>query len=64
MSQEIKIFDYMRKVGGITPLTALKKFGCFRLGARIHDLRRCGFDIKTLIVEENGKRYAKYVLGK
>jgi len=64
MSQEIKIYNYMKHVGGITPLTALKKFGCFRLGARIHDLRSLGFNIKTLIVEENKKRYAKYILSK
>lgn len=64
MSQEQSILNYMNKVGGIDPLTALNKFGCFRLGARIFDLRREGHNIKTIIVDGHNKRYAKYILQK
>lgn len=46
----------------ITPLQALDKFGCLRLGARIMDLRNEGYDIVTKIVHKNGKRFARYKL--
>ena len=42
----------------ITPIDALNMFGCFRLGARIADLKKMGMDIKTRIVHDKatGKR--------
>ena len=46
----------------ITPLQALDKFGCLRLGARIMDLRNEGYNIVTKMVEKNGKRFARYKL--
>lgn len=46
----------------ITPLEALNIFGCFRLGARIWDLKRQGHNIKTEMVERDGKRFAQYSL--
>jgi hypothetical protein len=46
----------------ITPLDALQKYGCFRLAARIDDLRKAGLDIETLTEKRNGKQYASYVL--
>lgn len=46
----------------ITPLQALEKFRCLRLGARILDLRNEGYDIVTQIVHKNGKRFARYKL--
>lgn len=45
----------------ITPMDALNMFGCFRLGARIADLRDEGYDIKTRIAKTD-KRYAIYRL--
>ena len=33
-----------------TPIDALNKFGCFRLAARISDLRNDGMLIKTKII--------------
>ena len=45
----------------ITPMDALNKFGCFRLGARIADLKKEGYDIKTRIAK-GGKNYAIYKL--
>ena len=48
----------------ITPLDAIHAYGSFRLGARIYDLKREGMPIKTQIVENNGKRFAKYFLPK
>lgn len=48
----------------ITPIQALNKFGIFRLGARILELRQSGYDIVTIMQQENGKRFAKYKLAK
>ncbi len=40
---------------------ALNKFGCFRLAARIADLRNDGMNIKTTIVKlKNKKQVAQY----
>jgi len=46
----------------ITPLEALEKYGCFRLAAVIHTLRRRGIAIKTVDKTENGKTFAQYFL--
>jgi hypothetical protein len=46
----------------ITPLEALDLYGCFRLGARIWELKQDGYDIVTDTVEKNGKRFARYRL--
>lgn len=47
----------------ITPLDALRRFGCLRLGARVYDLRRHGLPVERRMVERDGKRYAEYRLG-
>jgi hypothetical protein len=44
----------------LTPLDALEEFGCFRLAARIKDLRQEGLDIETVSETRNGKKFAKY----
>lgn len=44
----------------VNPRLALLKFGCFRLAARIKDLRMLGMKIKTEMVEADGKRFASY----
>jgi hypothetical protein len=46
----------------LTTLEALNMFGCFRLAARISNLREEGMDIHTEIVEINDKRVARYSL--
>jgi len=56
------IEEHLREKGSITPLEALEQYGCFRLAARIADLRREGLPILTNIVERNEKRFASYVL--
>ena len=49
---------------GITPMDALEKFGCFRLGARIHDIKNgvgCDpLDVETINETKGGKTYARY----
>jgi len=47
MTQAQQILQYLQDGNSITPLEALHKFGCLRLGARIWDLRNAGHIIKT-----------------
>lgn len=61
-SQNACIAIWLKQGNSITPLEALQKFGCFRLGARIADLRNAGYKIETKMVEQNGKRFAQYRL--
>ena len=63
-SQCSKILGVLLDGGAITPLEALTKFGCFRLSARIHDLRhKQGYDIVTEKVKTSGGKYvAQYRL--
>lgn len=61
-SQNLSILNHLRSGRSITPLEALDMYGCFRLGARIHDLRSGGHEIKTIMTHKNGKRFATYEL--
>ena len=61
MSQTTQIANYLNKGRKLTPIDALNKFGCFRLAARIADLRNDGMNIKTTIVKlKNKKQIAQY----
>lgn len=59
-SQNQAILEHLQSGNAITPMDALKLFGCFRLGARIWDLEQAGHKIKHESVTENGKTFAKY----
>ena len=61
MSQSIQILNHLSKKP-ITALEALNEYGCFRLAARINDLRMQGHQIHTEVTMSNGKRYATYHL--
>lgn len=63
-SQTELILEHLRQGNTITPIEALQKFGCFRLGARIWDLKDAGHTIITETEENEGKRYARYRLTK
>lgn len=63
MSQCDDILHHMQAKGPITPIEALNDYGCFRLAARIKDLREAGHDIETSDLElPNGKVVAQYRL--
>ena len=64
MSQEQWILEHLEKGFTITPLEALEKFGCFRLGARIYNLIRQGHDIRSNMVRHGKKHFAQYWLAK
>lgn len=60
-SQNDLILRALQVGESITPIAALERFGCFRLGGRIYELRELGYAIETEIIElPNGKRIARY----
>jgi len=63
-SQTALIKGWLLNGYSITQLDALNMFGCFRLSARIANLREEGLDIVTDMVNVNNKRIAKYYLNK
>ncbi len=62
-TQKTKILWHLKAGKTITPLQALAYFNCFRLGARIWDIKQMGFKIKReLITTNSGKVVAEYSL--
>lgn len=61
MSQQTDVLTHLKR-GSLDPLTALRRYGCFRLGARIYELKRKGHQIVSELVERGGKRFARYRL--
>lgn len=67
-SQTRKILKYLEThKNGLSQKEAYDKFGCFRLGARIWDLRSKNYNIVTeydsyINEEGNRVRYGRYVL--
>lgn len=62
MSQTQQIRQHLANNGSITAMEALRKYGCFRLAARIRDLRAAGMRIQTHLVKtRGGKSVAMYV---
>nr|WP_294525791.1 helix-turn-helix domain-containing protein [uncultured Rhodopila sp.] len=45
VTQSAAILRHLRRNPSITPLDALRHYGCLRLGARIWDLRQAGHRI-------------------
>jgi hypothetical protein len=63
-SQTALIKGWLLNGKSITQLDALNMFGCFRLAARIANIREEGFDIVTDMIIVNDKRVANYRLSK
>ncbi|MND38622.1 hypothetical protein D3C76_47720 [compost metagenome] len=66
-SQCDAILAWLKAGNTITPLEALSRFSCMRLGARIYDLREAGYGIvKSTILVKNRDgedcRVAEYAL--
>lgn len=64
MSQLNQIRSDLDKGKSITAIDALNKYRCFRLAARINDLRNTGYPVDVIIVKSEGKRFAKYSRGR
>jgi hypothetical protein len=60
MTQCDQILAALKQGVPLTPIDALKRFNCFRLAARIRDLREEGHVIVTETIERNGKTFASY----
>lgn len=60
MTQTDELLRYLKRGKKITPLEALHLFGCFRLGARIYDIKQRGIDIASKMVERKGKYVKQY----
>lgn len=67
-SQKGFILAHLKQFGSIEPLTALREYGCYRLGARISDLRKEGYNITTEYKQARSKitgnmvRFANYTM--
>ena len=61
-SQTEMILEYLQSYGEITAIEALTAIGCFRLAARISDLRADGYNISTEMTKDGKKSYAIYRL--
>lgn len=69
MSQNEMILEYLQKNGSITQAEAISQFGCYRLGARIYDLKQRGHKVIKTIEKGRNRfgiptRYARYALVK
>ena len=62
MTQTAIILDHLSSGKKLTPIDALNEFGCFRLAARIGELREMGHDIKTTIIRDGDSSFAQYEL--
>lgn len=62
-SQTDRILEYMLQGHAITPIDALDRFGSFRLGARIAEIRKKGYLVYSeFITTPSGKRVKQYHL--
>lgn len=64
-SQTSQILEALKNGDTLTPLDALNRFGCFRIGARVWELRHGKYDgIEYNIIDtpHEGKQYSAYRL--
>ena len=62
MSQRMEILADLKRGKSITALDALQDYGCFRLAARIAELRQMGHDIEMELEPHSNGKHAKYRL--
>lgn len=67
MGQCERVLQYIKDFGSINPAQAFLDLGCYRLGARIWDLRHQGHQISQRMVTEKNRygeavSYAEYRL--
>ena len=59
-TQNKKIRAHLLSGKSITPIEALNLYGCFRLAARIRNLKDQGVDIDKIMVDVGRKKVAMY----
>ena len=62
-TQTQEICNAMKSIW-ITPLIALKKYGCFSLSSRVCEMKRHGYAVEKKWVTEGSKRFRAYRLEK
>lgn len=58
-SQNAELIDMM-KHGWVSPAAAITEIGCYRLSARIWDIKRMGYVIESRIVKQKN-RFGHYI---
>ena len=61
-TQKEAILRHLQSGKTITPLEALNLYRCYRLSARIRELRDEGYEIKSENVKQGKKTFASYKL--
>lgn len=61
MTQNSEVLNHLKRHKSITPLDALRLYNCFRLGARIYEIRRKG-NVINMTLAKGRKHYAVYTL--
>lgn len=63
MTQTKRILAALKRGAKLTPLDILRRFDCLRASARIADIRRMGYKVRTEYVRtDTGKVVARYSL--
>ena len=67
MTQKEMILDYMKQNGSISAAEAMSEIGCYRLAARIADLKANGIGVRSEMQKHRNRwgksiRYARYSL--
>ena len=63
MSHTSQIITHLKQHGSITGLQALRHYDCFRLAARIYDIRNLGYVVDSQKWKtRSGKTVARYWL--
>jgi len=63
LTQNEQIKQWLLQGHPINAASALARFGCARLAARINDLRNSGMVIDSWLVKRGGKRWSMYQAG-
>ena len=68
MTQNERILRHLHDFGSITALEAMQEYSCMRLSARIGELRKAGYAIRSSTETSRNRygesvRYARYILG-
>lgn len=61
-TQKDVVLKHLKQWGTINCLEAITQYRILRLAAVIHDLRNCGYDIKSVGLE--GDRFVEYQMSK
>ena len=62
--QSRDVLEFLRRhpQTGLTQQRAITELRCYRLAARVADLRADGYTIRSVSVKQDGVRFARYVL--